>query len=860
MSLKVPLPDRVDAPVAVCQTQERARAWAAFTGRRGDVLALGTLCVVVGLIVWNRLAFDSWLARFDIYTQYLPWFAYLGRRLRAGEIPAWNPHQFAGTPFAGDPQSDWMYFPAMLAFALLSVLTAFKAMVAAQLIVAAAGVYGLARALGLRPAAALVAAAAYVGGPVLQWNSYCCLIMGQFATWVPAALLGVEIALRPGGWRRRVVGWCLAGLALSQIFAGWVGEGWLDGVLLVGCFAAYRGLAMALERDRRRAYIGAASAALTAAMAVVLGAGLGAAGILPRLAFNRESNLAGGDYASLGQPDTNNPAWSTGTLFAHLLGSGYAHRLLAPGGAVIVLVLLAPLIARGHGAVPFFAVLTAVSLILTLHRTPVHAVFYAIPRFRVLHEHDPWRSSALGVIGPPMLAGAAVDALLTGRATHRLPVLLIPPAILAAGAVALDATTGSVGWDVLAAGGIAATASIVLARFGPLHTGAAWVGRVGAVVLVGSVVAQPAGLELTGSWLGHPLDRTWTSRWNPPASVRRMLASEIASADPNGAGAFLQERLAEEGPFRYFGYGGSGYPGSPRGDGGSYMDRRLDPAVHALLVNGRSVFLGLFDIQGYNPVELARYAAFIRAVNGTPQNYHLADVLPSGTGSTLLDLLDVRYVVVDASLPTSRRDVAALVAGRTAVYWNRFVVVYQTQPAPRHAWIAHDVRVVARSDLLALLAGGDVDPHVTALLDQPTPAVATAAATAPESAEVIENAPELMRIAAHASAPGLLVVSEVAASGWRATVDGRPAPILVTDGVLRGIPIPAGDHVVTLRYRPTNLVVGTMVSVLVGIGMSAALVVVIVSRWPGVRPGSRPRRVRRTIRLVTGRHAPAAAP
>ena len=55
----------------------------------------------------------------DTITQYYPWYSYLGERLRSGDIPAWNPHQFSGAPFAGDPLSGWTYLPAMILFTIL---------------------------------------------------------------------------------------------------------------------------------------------------------------------------------------------------------------------------------------------------------------------------------------------------------------------------------------------------------------------------------------------------------------------------------------------------------------------------------------------------------------------------------------------------------------------------------------------------------------------------------------------------------------------------------------------------------------------------------------------------------------------
>lgn len=47
----------------------------------------------------------------------------------------------------------------------------------------------------------------------------------------------------------------------------------------------------------------------------------------------------------------------------------------------------------------------------------------------------------------------------------------------------------------------------------------------------------------------------------------------------------------------------------------------------------------------------------------------------------------------------------------------------------------------------------------------------------------------------------LLVLSEVAAKGWTACVNGEPAPILAAAGLLRSVRIPSGQSQVTLRYQ-----------------------------------------------------------
>ena len=63
-----------------------------------------------------------------------------------------------------------------------------------------------------------------------------------------------------------------------------------------------------------------------------------------------------------------------------------------------------------------------------------------------------------------------------------------------------------------------------------------------------------------------------------------------------------------------------------------------------------------------------------------------------------------------------------------------------------------------------------------------------------------------------ASAPGLLVVRNAFDRNWRAFVDGKSVPVQVTDYLVQGVAVPAGSHVVELRYRDPWLGVGVIAS------------------------------------------------
>jgi hypothetical protein len=65
-----------------------------------------------------------------------------------------------------------------------------------------------------------------------------------------------------------------------------------------------------------------------------------------------------------------------------------------------------------------------------------------------------------------------------------------------------------------------------------------------------------------------------------------------------------------------------------------------------------------------------------------------------------------------------------------------------------------------------------------------------------------------------ASRDALLVSSYAWIDGWEATVDGEDAPVVRANGLVLGIPVPAGEHTVHLRFVPPGLRLGAVISAL----------------------------------------------
>ena len=65
------------------------------------------------------------------------------------------------------------------------------------------------------------------------------------------------------------------------------------------------------------------------------------------------------------------------------------------------------------------------------------------------------------------------------------------------------------------------------------------------------------------------------------------------------------------------------------------------------------------------------------------------------------------------------------------------------------------------------------------------------------------------------------------ARGWRAHVDGVPAPVLRANGKHRAVAVPAGRHEVVLRYEPPGLLAGLALS-----GLSLLASALLLVRGP----------------------------
>lgn len=158
--------------------------------------------------------------------------------------------------------------------------------------------------------------------------------------------------------------------------------------------------------------------------------------------------------------------------------------------------------------------------------------------------------------------------------------------------------------------------------------------------------------------------------------------------------------------------------------------------------------------------------------------------------------------------PTGRWKAAGAIGG-SAIYEN-------TKARPR-AWLVHETTVepdeeILRSVVTAKLGDGrPFDPARLAILERPL-AASIGPADPGASATVRILGRDAVEVETRSATPSLLVLADVFYPGWEATVDGRPAPVVRADYVLRAAPVAAGTHLVRFEFRPASLRTGAAVS------------------------------------------------
>ena len=143
--------------------------------------------------------------------------------------------------------------------------------------------------------------------------------------------------------------------------------------------------------------------------------------------------------------------------------------------------------------------------------------------------------------------------------------------------------------------------------------------------------------------------------------------------------------------------------------------------------------------------------------------------------------------------------------------------VYENLKAMPRVWLVSNVlNTDPESALNAIKTsklpdGRDFDATQTALVEEPVP-ISSQEVDGQASATLVAVTETEMEVRTSSKIANFLVTSDAYYPGWQASIDDSPAKLYRADYALRGVLVPAGQHVVKFSYQPRRFYLGVAVS------------------------------------------------
>jgi hypothetical protein len=163
------------------------------------------------------------------------------------------------------------------------------------------------------------------------------------------------------------------------------------------------------------------------------------------------------------------------------------------------------------------------------------------------------------------------------------------------------------------------------------------------------------------------------------------------------------------------------------------------------------------------------------------------------------------------------------------------VKIYENLSVLPHAFIVHQVEVVEDDEqAIAAMKNPRFDPRQKLVLlrsdDTAAGSIQTGHPSDQDEATVLSYEPERIVIKANLESSGWLFLADTYYPGWQATVDDRPVEIFQANVLFRGVPVPAGEHVVEFEFTPRSFRWGVAVTG-VTLLLTIAGLVAIATKW-----------------------------
>jgi hypothetical protein len=739
----------------------------------------------------------------DAFILYAPAKFVMAEGLRHGRLWGWDGSELAGLPLIADILAS-MYYPLNLIFLALPFAAAYRLFILIHYPIAALSMDLFLRGRGIGRPAALVGAMAFaLGGYMICQHNNPPFLIGP--AWAPLALYFFGRALED-----RLDYAAAAGAVLAlQIFGGEP----QSAAITAAVIAVWGARRAAAARPRLRPLL---------AVAVAGGASLAlaAAQLLPTYELLRLSARRGGMTLADTSVFSFHPGRLIELIWPNVFGAlwpkmGYYGDFALDrswsntpwtetvylGLPVIALAVLGMVKGRNRG---WLIAGAGAFFLLGLGRfTPVYGAAQAlIPPmawFRYPEKYLVWTFGILAVA-----AAGGFEVLLA--AIEARPRRVVRAALIYAGAVAAALAVSMLVWPAALDLVFAPDKSPVWRSYA-IHN--LW--RGGTQVLIVSAVA--AGLAILAASKIVPRRALGLAA---AALVIVDLGVANVSTMPRGPADLYDARSAA---VKLISPDGPPAPGSFRmfRDPLEFFDRnrrRASPAFVRYRLWSRDVMMGnLGALEGIEQI-----SGYSDAV--PEEGRHLLD---EGLNREVLELYNVKYVIsAYRPDPPAAPDIETVLNDPDL----DLRLIRLKNVRPRAFWVPAAVAAPDGGVAEQLVKTVDRDKFVVVTTRDPVGPADPGEQTM-KPARITRYEPERVELTVDAPAAGWLVLMDRHYPGWRAEVDGRPAPIALADGVGRGVRVQAGRHEVVFRFASSTVRVGAAIS---GVAWLALFVGIAVRR------------------------------
>ncbi|HUP62896.1 MAG TPA: YfhO family protein [Thermoanaerobaculia bacterium] len=692
----------------------------------------------------------------DVYSHNMPWKYAVRAAYRSGEAPLWNPGIFAGDVLAAAAQPA-AFDPLLLLSLLVPLPNSLTFLATMTFFIAGLGMFALLRDLRARSLASLGGAAAWMFSMFIAfWLEWA---LAGTIVWLPFVILGVrrvihERSLRAAGLL--AVGFVmmlLAGHPETALHVVATGMAWAAAELI---------------GVRGKGFVRAALLAIGAGAVALCVCAIYLLPVWEALPQTYEHAMREQFYATLDKsvPMPLAIARLEAQLVPFVFGSP-EHEWPEPlpalpplesaycGSAALALAMFG--LWRSPSRAKWAALVFIIGgVMLAAEMSPLADLVSKLPLFDISKNE---RFGVVGAFGIALLAGLGLDAMWrTGnpacpdrrdRLSSTLPIIAIAVAIVLAIACANA-------WERMRAIGLSEefvqrhAAILIVAPILVAVIALTTRGRVACALLVLLFVAQ----------------RTIESADLYPTLPARAFYPPIP----------LLEELPKGGePFRIVGQ-------------------------HAALIPNTATLYGLEDVRGYQALKLLRWFETM-PIWSYQQGvwWNRVDDLTE----PFLSMLNVRYALAP-------HDVAVAPGWRQLAQQHGTKLLENTRVLGR-AYVPRRVRIGYDKKTVLEDMAKETDFAERSWIEARRPAPSEES-NGPGRVRVERKRSAELLIHASMQGGGWVVISQTAWNGWRASVDGTPAPLRYANHTVLGVYVPQGEHVVRLVYRPRGFVIGAWVS------------------------------------------------